>query len=184
MCNTLMRALGALFLLVQAAAAEDGRPTLEELLAKLAKAETVEQAFILELEIRDRWTRSDSPTLELLMARSIQETQDGGDTAVAEQLLTEIIALAPEFTEAWSRRAALYLQQEAFDKALVDLAQVVARDPRRFDALNALGEIFDALEADREALAAFRAAKALHPLLPGLDKQIERLTTLVEGQEI
>jgi tetratricopeptide (TPR) repeat protein len=99
-------------------------------------------------------------------------------------LLDAIIALKPDYVEAWNRRATLRFAQKDFGAAILDLRQVLAREPRHFGALVGLGLIMQELGEDKLALEAFRHAVEVYPQLPRIPDAIKELSEKVEGREI
>ena len=94
-------------------------------------------------------------------------------------LLDDMVARAPEWAEAWNKRAtALYLAGE-HDRSLADIDRVLALEPRHFGALAGMGLIRIAKGQFREALAAYRRALAVNPflterfeLIPALERMV------------
>lgn len=97
-----------------------------------------------------------------LLLRS-QALLEQGETARAEELLTQLVQAEPDFAEAWNRRAVLHYLQKNYQAALADCQRVIALVPYHFGALHGLGLSQAALGNYREAIAAFRQALAIQP---------------------
>ena len=102
-----------------------------------------------------------------------------GLPALAMPALDDIVARAPDWAEAWNKRATvLYLIGE-HDRSLADIERTLALEPRHFGALAGIGLIRIAKGEHRAALAAFRRALAVNPflkerfaLIPALEREV------------
>jgi len=95
-----------------------------------------------------------------------------------------VIGLKPEYVEAWNRRATLYFANKDYAKAVADIREVLAREPRHFGALSGLGIIMQEFGEDKLALEAFRRALAVNPHLPKIPEMVKTLAEKVEGRDI
>ena len=68
--------------------------------------------------------------------------------------------------------------------AIADLRQVLTREPRHFGALSGLGAMLQDIGDEKDALAAYRRALAVHPRLNGIAEKVKSLTEKVEGRDI
>ena len=106
------------------------------------------------------------------------------DIDLAIRLLDALVELKPDYAEAWNRRATMYFTKKDYGRALSDIAQTLAREPRHFGALTGLGMILQEMDEDKRALEAFRRAIELDPHLPKIPEFIKALTDKVEGRAI
>jgi Tetratricopeptide repeat len=138
-------------------------------------------------EIEDRiwsiWMSSDSDTCNLLMTR-VKEATDDKDYDLAIKLLDAIVTIKPDYVEAWNRRATLHYIKHEYGRALADLREVLAREPRHFGALAGLGLILQDIGDDKHALEAYQAALAIDPHLRNLSDAVKTLREKVEGRDI
>ena len=144
----------------------DKTQNLDRLFAALKVAPDDESAKYIENRIWAIWLASSSDTANLLMGRAKTAT-DSKDFDLAIRLLNATIDIRPDFTEAWNRRATVYYTKKDFGRALADIHEVLAREPRHFGALSGQGLCYMALGRHREAAALFRRALAVHPRLQG-----------------
>src|ERR1700731_4536959 len=86
--------------------------------------------------------------------------------------------------EAWNRGATLYYLQNDYARSLVDIEQVLVREPRHFGALAGLGMIMQDLGDEKRALDAFRKALAINPHLEKVPELVKTLSEKVEGRDI
>ena len=73
---------------------------------------------------------------------------------------------APDFAEAWHKRAALYYLLGRDEECMEDIRRTLELEPRHFAAMLHFAEILLGSGAGAEARFAFRAALMLHPHLP------------------
>jgi tetratricopeptide (TPR) repeat protein len=142
-----------------------------------------ESAKAVENRIWALWLISGSDTADLLMSR-VKAATEAKEIDLAIELLDRIIAIKPDYVEAWNRRATLYFTKKDYGRSIADVAQVLAREPRHFGALAGLGTILQEIGDDRRALEVYRRALAVHPHLQKIPELIKTLTEKVEGRDI
>jgi Tfp pilus assembly protein PilF len=156
---------------------------LSDLYALLATAEDENGAKAVAEAIERVWQHSGSPTIDLLMERAMQAVaEEKLDLAI--ELLDHVVALAPDFTEGWNRRAYAYFVKNDVDHALGDLRRALALDPNHFKALEGLAQIMREMGEKKAALKAYRQLLSVHPYWPGAQQAIEELERDVDGQGI
>ncbi len=107
-----------------------------------------------------------------------------GVAALAMPMLDELVARAPNWAEAWNKRAtALYLAGE-HDRSLADIERVLDLEPRHFGALAGMGLIHIARGQYREALAAYRRALTVNPFLKERFELVPALERMVGDKPI
>ena len=85
---------------------------------------------------------------------------------IAETRLTQLLRRAPDFAEAWHKRAALYYLLGRDEECLADIRRTLELEPRHFAAMLHFAEILLGAGAPAEARFAFYAALTVHPHLP------------------
>lgn len=160
--------------------AQDAR--LNDLLEQLAKPvlpnwEMVEDAIWTE------WSKSGSAAMDLLLKRG-RDAMEAGDFAQALEHFTALVDHAPKFAEGYNMRATAYFNLGLYGPATQDIGTVLSLNPDHFGAMTGLGAIFEQSENPTRALAAYRAAAAIHPHDPDLKDAIERLEKQVEGVDL
>ncbi|HMI98121.1 MAG TPA: tetratricopeptide repeat protein [Micropepsaceae bacterium] len=157
--------------------------TDEQLLAKLAKAPDQRGARAIERELKARWAHSESPSASLLLKRADQ-AMEAHDFDTAREIAQKLTTIAPNFAEAWHRRATLAAQKDDYEDALTSLRHTLALQPKNFTALAELGSMLEEYNDKPHALDAYRQAKAINPFIDGVEDRIRELTKSVEGQGI
>jgi tetratricopeptide (TPR) repeat protein len=156
---------------------------IDQLFERLAASGSEIEANGLAEQIQRLWGRSGSDTLDLLMER-VQEAVRAQDSVLALDLLDSVLALKPDWAEAYNRRAAVHFQRKDMDGAMRDLRQALLLEPRHFQALAGIGMVFQQGGNGKQALAAFREALKINPHLKGIKQAAERLGTNHDGQDI
>jgi tetratricopeptide (TPR) repeat protein len=162
---------------------EEREKILSDLYAHLATASDEAGAKAVADAIERIWTNSGSDTIDLLMERSAKAANDK-NIDLALRLLDYVVALAPDYTEAWNRRAFLHYTRNEVDQALGDLRRTLALDPNHFKALEGLGQILREIGQKKPALKAFKRLLDVHPFWSGAQEAVDELERDVEGQGI
>ena len=137
----------------------------------------------IENRIWSLWTEANNETTNLLMSRA-KKAADDKDYDLAIRMLSSIIEIKPDFTEAWNRRATIYFLKKDYTNSMADIAKVLAREPRHFGALSGLGLIMQDVGDDKHALDAYRKALDVYPRLKGINDKVKTLKEKVEGRDI
>ena len=156
---------------------------LDLLFDALKIAPDAESAKAIEDRIWAVWIVSGSDTCNLLMGR-VKAAADAKDYDLAIKLLDAIIAIKPDYVEAWNRRATIYYMRNDYGRALADIREVLTREPRHFGALSGLGLILQEIGDDKHALEAYRKALAIDPHLEHVPDVVKALREKVEGRDI
>jgi tetratricopeptide (TPR) repeat protein len=114
-----------------------------------------------------------------LMTRA-QSAVEVQDLAAAKKLLDAVVDMKPDYAEVWYRRAELLLQMDSQQEAASDLSQALELEPRHFKALAMSGRLAEAAGDKAAALAAYRRAVALNPMMEAIARRAGQLTFEVE----
>jgi tetratricopeptide (TPR) repeat protein len=129
------------------------------------------------------WTGAGNETTNLLMARA-KKAADDQDYDLAVRLLSSVIEIKPDFTEAWNRRATVYFLQKDYTNSMADIAKVLSREPRHFGALSGMGLIMQEVGDEKHALEAYRRALDVYPRLKGMEEKVKTLAEKVDGRNL
>ena len=155
----------------------------DEMFEELKTAPTEEEANDVALDIWASWMESGSHAADLIMERAVQ-AQAMGDLDHARALYDRVIAIQPEYAEAWNRRATVFLAQQNYSEAMRDVNEALRLEPRHFGAWGGLGSVLENLGAKDEALNAYQKALEIHPKFPSALRGIARITREKEGRPV
>lgn len=183
-----MRALRALSLVVLSLAAapamaDQSDPRLDTLFAQLKQVQTPPEAQAIELQIWSAWLETDSPTVALLMHRTLQAMNEGR-LEDSLRVLDDVVQIAPNFAEGWNKRATVLYLLDRYQESLVDVERTLELEPRHFGALSGRGLIYEALGEEAKALEAYERALEVNPHLPHARNEVKRLKKKVRGEKI
>ena len=110
------------------------------------------------------WCRSGRSDFDGQLGEAVaaMERRDFGG---AERLLTSLLEAAPEWAEAWNKRATVRYLAEEYRESIADCEETLARNPNHFGALSGQGLCHMALGEYRQAAALFMRTLAVHPNL-------------------
>jgi tetratricopeptide (TPR) repeat protein len=156
---------------------------LDALFEHLRDARKPKEAQQIALSIESLWLQSLSDTANLLMQRATASIE-AQNFALALSLLDKLVALEPDWAEAWNTRARVRFMSEDLDGAMADIHRAIRLEPRHFGALTGMGMILQREGFAQRALEVLNKALAIYPLAPDIQKLVETLTLEVEGQDI
>ncbi|WP_264212933.1 tetratricopeptide repeat protein [Leisingera thetidis] len=154
----------------------------ETLLQDLALAE-VSEAAAIDRELQALWAKSGSPSMDLLLRRGT-DAMERGELQQAAEHLTALTDHAPEFARGWYERARVYFALGLYGPSVADLERALALNPRDYNAIYALGALFEQFREPERAYQAYLRAKAIHPHHEEVSSALERLKPSVEGREL
>ncbi|MCC5978284.1 MAG: hypothetical protein JJU21_09500 [Salinarimonas sp.] len=156
---------------------------LDDLFDRLGKADDAAEARGVALMINRRWLRSGSDTADLLMTRARQAMSEH-DHALAVELIDRILAMEPDWAEAWNRRAVAFHRLGDPLAAMADIHRTVTLEPRHFTAWAGLGHILREAGDEAAALASYEHALSLNPYMPRLEPLVEKLRRDLYGLDL
>jgi tetratricopeptide (TPR) repeat protein len=124
------------------------------------------------------WCRSGRPELDTELKAAIA-AMERRDFAGAEGRLTRLVERAPEWAEAWNKRATVRYLARDYTGAIADCEETLARKPHHFGALSGQGLCHMALEQYGPAAALFRRALEVHPHLDAVRRNLRAALTEV-----
>jgi tetratricopeptide (TPR) repeat protein len=133
--------------------------------------------------IWENWGESGSATVNLLMQWAAEAMRDN-KFAAAEDLLTQVVVLAPEFAEGWNRRATLYFMKTDYGRSISDIERTLQLEPRHFGALSGLGIILQRSGLDKKALDTWYRVLEIYPANEAAQKAVTELEEKLAGQAL
>lgn len=153
---------------------------LDALFIRLADAADEEQAELVAEEIWAIWLDSGSASVNFVLRRGTA-AQKQSNTDLARRMYDQTISLRPDYAEGWARSSRLALEEEDLSRALNEAAKTLTLEPRHFFALWTLGNIFEQLSRNEDAIEAYREANKLHPQLKAVKDRLEALESQLNG---
>lgn len=163
--------------------ADQKDPRLAQLFTQLKGAQSTESGHIVEGLIWTIWHESGKNSINIMLRQGISDMQSGRYPAALETF-NAITELEPEFAEGWNKKATVLYLMGDLDGSVAGIQQTLSLEPRHFGAWSGLGLIYDALEQEEAALAAYEAALDVHPNLPTPKARVKELEQALEDRRI
>lgn len=129
------------------------------------------------------WLRTDDPIADPMFQTGIQLlTEDKPEQALEK--FDQVIALKPEFAEAFNRRGDAYHLMGDEERALAAYDQVLRLNPYHFGTLESCGQIWLERGNYRKAAEYFRRALEINPNLWNVADILQRLEESLENDRI
>jgi tetratricopeptide (TPR) repeat protein len=161
--------------------ADQSDPRLDTLFLNLKKISNVRQAQYLSAAIRHIWSVYDS--------NEINDLYSKGDAAIHNQdyqsaisYFNRVIELAPDFAEAWNKRATVYYLMGNYQDSLADIVETLKLEPRHFGALSGRGLCYLELQKLYPALNAFEKALEVNPWLYDAYRNVKMIKRIINQQ--
>lgn len=159
------------------------KPDLDTLFQQLAEAKSAPMRAKIAQQIQIEWSRSNSPTIDLLMARAHTAMKNKAP-GLALDLLDAVVRFKPDYAAGWNRRAAAYFLTGDIGKALVDVERALAIEPRHWGALAGLAAIQQGLGESEAALATYGRILEIYPEMEKATEALKALTAKTEGRHL
>jgi tetratricopeptide (TPR) repeat protein len=167
---------------VASALADQEDLRLAGLFARLQTTASAAEAEAAQQQIWQIWTHSEDSVADRLMQRGIQAMATG-QNALALEYFDRLVERAPDFAEAWNKRATVHYLLDDYAGSVLDIEHTLALEPRHFGALSGLGMIYDAIGKPAAALRSYEAAVAINPHLAGTRQRIDALRRQLRGRQ-
>ena len=156
---------------IPAAAADGDR--LQALYDALAQSAPGEAGQIVR-EIRHEWSRTGSPSVDLLLRRG-RDALERGEVQAGIEHLTAATDHAPDAAQGWVLRAQAFFEAGRPGLAVADLERALALDPRHFEAAFGLAAVLEQVDRRAAALRAYALVLQFHPHYDRAREAVERL---------
>lgn len=153
---------------------------LDELFIRLQSKTNAEDANLVAEEIWAIWLDSGSDTVNFILRRGTA-AQKRNDVKLARRMFDHVTTLNPNYAEGWARSSRLALEEKDLSRALTEAAQALIYEPRHFYALWTMGNVFEQLGRQDEALEAYREANKLYPELKAVKDRVNTLQNNIDG---
>ena len=153
---------------------------LEGLFERLKDEADAQSAELIAEEIWALWLDSGSDTVNFILRRGMA-AQTRGELKLARHMFDNVTTLEPDYPEGWARSSRLAYEEEDFSRALTEASRTLVIEPRHFYALWTMGNVFEKLGRQEEALEAYREAGKLYPELKAVKERLGTLESNVKG---
>ena len=135
-----------------------------------------EKFAAIEREIKQLWSLSGSPGVDLLYRRG-ENNFKAQRFDVAAQHFGAVIEMAPQFASGWYGRARAYHHLGYFGPAMEDLQAALRLDALHYASLVLLGQIFEHFERPDLAFTAYSKVLTIHPFLEDVESARDRVAS-------
>lgn len=147
---------------------------LGELFEKLNNADSHRSAVRIERQIWAVWDIGPSAEATDKLERAVK-AMNSGEYTLALVLLDQLVEQAPDYSEAWNKRATLYYMMGDFQRSIADIEQTVLLEPRHFGAWSGLGLILEMLNRTEAAIRAHETVLKIYPMSMFSQQKLEQL---------
>ena len=160
---------------------EARKQKLDDLFTRLAASKDGDETNGLVTAIDRALLQSGSDTDDFLMGRAIA-AMGTTNLEVSLALLDRLVEIAPDWAEAWNKRATARFMNGDQSGSMADIAQTIQREPRHFGALSGMGMILEQRGLRASALRAYRRVLEIAPQMASARAAVERLEAAERGQ--
>lgn len=165
------------------AAADQNDPRLEDLFERLQAADDPATAAPIEELIWQIWfEHDDSGIASQIMTAVAQMNSNQLENALAT--LNRLVEAAPEFAEAWNRRATLHYIMGNYAASEADIVKTLQLEPFHFGALSGRGLVLISQGKYEEARNAFSRALEVNPNMPEVKNNIDQINQYLSRRTI
>jgi tetratricopeptide (TPR) repeat protein len=136
---------------------------------------------VAEISVWGIWMRANDSTVDPMFQVAMDLTQQM-KLAEAEAGFDQVIALRPDFAEAWHRRGEVKVIGDRWNAAAADFTRALELNPYHFGALEGLGHCQMHLGRASEAVKLFQQALDINPHLEGVYEALKRARDMAERE--
>ena len=167
--------------------AEERESELNNLFKQLKKSETT-QAIEIENKIWKIWSTHPSSDrrgyrLTILLDQG-SLLIDRRQLKKAYEIFTQIIAIDPNWSEAWNKRATTLYLMNKYESSLDDIKITLNLEPRHFGALSGQGLNYIELKQYEKAIESYKSAQKIYPVMDSAKRMILQLKELINDLAI
>ena len=168
--------------------AEERDNKLDKLFTQLKNTKDLSSAQVIENEIWEIWSvhPSDDRRGFRLTELLTQGTRlmNMRELSKAYKLFTQIIAVEPDWAEAWNKRATTLYLMDQYQSSLDDIKITLTLEPRHFGALSGQALNYIQLNKYEKAIESYKAVQKIYPIMDGAKKMIPELQNLINDQAV
>ena len=137
---------------------------IEVLLDELALAQSSNEALSIRKQIWSLWLDGYKDQKNKQKIDFALKLFNSGDLEKADRAFSEIIKLEPGYVEGWNKRATLKFLLGDFNRSLLDIQEVLKRQPRHFGAISGSGLIYMHNKNFKDAYNSYKKLSQIDPL--------------------
>jgi Flp pilus assembly protein TadD len=168
---------------LQSAAADQDDPRLDELFRELKDTQDAGEASLIEAQIWDIWIANDNPEFFELMVSGIRHMNRNA-LGLALQDFNRLVEIAPNYAEAWNKRATIYYLMQDYAASAQDIERTLRLEPFHFGALSGLGLVLLGERRFLEARTAFQTVLEIYPAMTGIKYNLQELDDYLQRNSI
>jgi tetratricopeptide (TPR) repeat protein len=168
---------------LQNACADQEDPRLDELFRALKNTQDAGEAAVIEAQIWDIWIAHDNPEYFELMVSGIRH-MNTNSLSLALQDFNRLIEIAPNYAEAWNKRATIYYLLQDYAASARDIDKTLELEPFHFGALSGLGLVRLGERRYLEARSAFQTVLEIYPAMTGVKYNLQELDNYLQNNSI
>lgn len=165
------------------AGADQNDPRLEDLFTRLQAAGSPAEALPVEELIWQIWFEHEDPAIQSQMALGVAQ-MNRNDLPAALVTFDRLVEAAPEFAEAWNRRATLHYMMGNYAASEADIVQTLRLEPFHFGALSGRGLVLISQGQYEAARNAFSRALEVNPNMPEVKNNIDEINRFLSTRTI
>jgi tetratricopeptide (TPR) repeat protein len=170
-------------LFAMAANADQNDPRLEDLFNRLQKANDPGEAVPIETLIWEIWFEHADAGINRQMQTGVAQ-MDSNDLAGALATFDRLVEQAPDFAEAWNRRATLHYLMGNYAASEADIVKTLQLEPFHFGALSGRGLVLISQGKYEEARNAFSRALEVNPNMAEVKNNIDQINAYLNSRTI
>jgi len=163
--------------------ADQDDPRLEELFEKLQRATDLVEAAPTEELIWQIWIEHADSGIASQMRTGIAQ-MSVNDLPAALATFDRLVATAPDFAEAWNKRATIHYLMGNYAASEADIVKTLQLEPFHFGALSGRGLVLLSQGKYLEARNAFTRALEVHPNMPSVRANIDEINRYLDSRTI
>jgi tetratricopeptide (TPR) repeat protein len=163
--------------------ADQNDERLDELFTRLKNTADMTEGTLIAAQIWEIWIAHDNPEYFNLMVSGIRHMNSNA-LSLALQDFNRLVALAPDYAEAWNKRATIHYLLQDYQASTADIEQTLRLEPFHFGALSGLGLVNLAQGNYEAARNAFRTILEFYPAMPGIRTNVEEIDNYLRNSTI
>ena len=173
-----------LFFSVDSTLFSQSNEKIEVLLDELALAQSSNEALSIRKQIWSLWLDGYNDQKNKQRIDFALKLFNSGDLEKADRAFSEIIKLEPGYVEGWNKRATLKFLLGDFNLSLLDIQEVLKRQPRHFGAISGSGLIHMHNKNFKDAYNSYKKLSQIDPLNEDSKRFLPMLENKIFGKSL